>query len=540
MKSIVIYIVISLIFISGVYSQSKTDSVVMAKVDSMLYLYSRYGSFTENDRTISQQYIKNFKALFADNAAVFNDVLQDLYAMELLSVDEYSDGISQKFPTGLAVAIKNLEFGEVSEINDGEMLTIEVRATKDMLGITVDDDFLEEAYLESFIFRYTPDYSDFKLLGVRKLKVENKSLTLKMLDASSGKPVKEVKFILVYNNLPQQTRISDFEGMVYFTDIPPKSLVHVEIDPDADYILAKDKSWVIEDWLAAIEGTRSLLVSRVKEWTRFSLQVYGVPSMTQIRSTNVKNNYQIESFTNEAKFGYSIGVGASYAVLADKKKSISVGVGVGVDTYNSTMSFSKYNQNPEQLIDAGNDSYDLFVVSDLITDKINLTYLQIPVKVDYRKYFESNLVDYLFVSLGVSYGYLIDNSSELSGAASYYGYYQIVSGKEVDIELHNVEGLEFEDNVKIEGANELEVATDNLSALASFGISIPVVKDILNFDAGIQVSYGFSNISKYNYDDYYWARKGLKGDKTSLLGSGSGVGTLSYGIKLGVTYNIFK
>lgn len=540
MKSTIIYTLISLAFISSIQSQSNYDSLVRSKADSMIYYYVRYGAFTENDRNISKQYIKNFSELFTENAALYNDILPDMYSETLLSLDEYSNSASEKFPSGITISINKKEYGNINRFSDKGTGLIEVMAEKEVLGMTIDDDFFEQVYDITILIKFNLDLSNFKIVGVRERKIENRDITLKVLNAEDGSLIKDVKMNLYYNNELQQTRISDYEGTITFADIPPKSLVTVSVDTDEEYVMEKDKDWVIEKWIDALEGQRQILLSRVKEWTKFSLEVFGTPSFTHIKSANTTTNYELGSFSNTAKFGYGLGVGGSYAIIANKKFAVSIGLGVGLDNYNSNISFTDYKQNQKEETDPEGDKYELHVSSNEITDELTLTYITIPLQVNFRKYIDINVIDYVFINVGAEYGYLMDNSSQISGQGTFYGYYHKVGDDVVNINIHNVTDLDFIDDGEINQKREMDISSMNLSAIASAGISFQIVKDILNLDIAVDVNYGISNISNYNYQSYYFAEEGYSKPKSSLIGSGSKLNTLSFGAKIGLTYNIFK
>lgn len=542
MKSTLLYTIFSLVFIANIQAQSNYDSLLRAKADSMIYYYARYGSFTENDRNISKQYIKDFGELFTKNAAVYNDILKEEYSETLLSVNEYSISTSEKFPSGITISIDKKEYGDINRFPDKDKGSIEVQAEKEVLGMTIDDDFFDKSFDITFLINFNLDLSNFKISGIRERKIENKSITLKVLNAKNGSTVKNVKINLYYNNELQQTRISDYQGNITFSDIPPKSLVTLAVSKDEDYVMEKGKDWIIEDWINGLVGQRQILLSRVKEWTKFSLEVFGTPSLTHIKSVNATTNYNLGSFTNNSEFGYGLGVGASYAVFANKKIAISIGTGIGLDIYNSNIVFTNYTQNKKELLDPESDKYELNVTSNEISDELTLTYITVPLNINFRKNINNNIIDYVFINVGAEYGYLAENSSNITGHGTFFGYYHKIGNDVVNVDIHDVKDLNFLDDEPLTQKSEMTVSNMNLSAIASLGVSIKIVEDILNLDIALDVNYGIKNISDYTYQDYYFAKEGYSPSPNyeSLVGSGSHLSTQSFGARIGFTYNIFK
>ena len=119
-------------------------------------------------------YIKNFAELFTDNAAVYNDIITELYSGELLTIDEYSTGVPEKFPSGITITIENKEYGDMKRYSGEGTGTIEVKAVKEVLGMTVDDEFYEETFDIVFILSFNLDLSNFKIIGSRMPEIENK------------------------------------------------------------------------------------------------------------------------------------------------------------------------------------------------------------------------------------------------------------------------------------------------------------------------------------------------------------------------------
>jgi len=547
MKSTIIYTLLSIVFIVNIHAQSVNDSIINAKADSIIYDYSRYGGFTENDRSISKLYIRYFKELFANDAKLNNDIVTDFSSEKNLYVDDYINFVTEKYPSGITLMVDNLIFGKPTINSSNNTGIVKVTGNKEVLGMSISNEFDEESFELTFVISFNLDYSNFKIFAVEQKKIESLDFVIGVRNQKSGDIIEGVRINLFVNgNELHQSRLTNGQGEVYFDKIAPGSLVSLDVDSESDYtypIKDNDKKVdAVEDLIGRVNNSGFFVELRKNvEWNKISLQVFGTPSLTQINSVNVTDNYKLGSFVNDAKFGYGLGIGVSYALIANKKIAVSIATGVGIDTYNGSITFDNYNQNKVSTFDSENDAYDLHVLSSKLTDNISITYISVPIMVNFRKYFVNGLFDYIFVNAGVNYGHLIDNSSDVAGEVTYYGFYKEIDGQIVNVNVHNVEKqLGFIDDKPLSSKAEMEISSMNLSAIASVGVSIPIIENMINLDIAANINYGFSNITNYDYKNYYFAKEGYFGSKSSLLGSGSSVNTMAVGVRVGVTYNIFK
>jgi hypothetical protein len=326
------------------FTQSELD-IIRKKVDSLIYDYSWYGDFTENDRTISSAFMTNFKALFAPDATVLNDI-DILDAAPVISLNDYTDGVIDLFPSGIGMSVTDVVMKTPERIPAYNMGQVKADAVKSIIGMTKNEDVFEKQIQITMFFSFNLDMTNFRIAGIRELVIDNKEITFKVIDFSKGTPLPSVNMNLFYDNQLQQTRETNVDGEVKFTDIPPGSRISVSADENQDYVIETDKELVIEDWLARDEGGRKIYLKRLRVWTGMNLDLHGATGMSMIKSTNDEANYIAESYSAKGQLGHSFGIGFAYYFLKNKKIALGIGIGADMDIINGSIEFDSLVQDP--------------------------------------------------------------------------------------------------------------------------------------------------------------------------------------------------
>jgi len=427
---------------------------------------------------------------------------------------------------------------KIMAYNSGQ---VQVDAVKSIVGYTVNNDVFEKQFQITMFFTFNLNMTNFKIAGIRELVIENKEVTFKVVDFSKGLPLPDIRMNLFYDNQIQQTRTTNMDGDIKFTDIPPGTRISIFADDNQDYVVETGEELVIEDWLARDEGGRKIYLKRLRVWTGMSLDLHGATGMTKIKSTNDQLTYTTGSYSSKGKLGHSFGIGFSYYFLKNKKFAVGIGIGADMDIVNGSITVDSLVQNPYSGIngnpykDSEGQTCSLLYSSDNMGNELGATYLSSPLTIKFRYILDKKFLNYVYINAGMKYSYLFMNKSKMDGSVTYMGEYEQYYG----LVLKDISALGYiTDTVNFE--NDLSISKSNLGVVAGAGISIPLVKPFLNLDIGVDFNMGISDISDYDYTNYYLSTSTSYKEIGSLAGTSKALKTQFLGFHLGVSYDIFK
>jgi predicted nucleic acid-binding Zn-ribbon protein len=236
----------------------------------------------------------------------------------------------------------------------------------------------------------------------------------------------------------------------------------------------------------------------------------------------------------EKKFSPSVQAYLSYETpqLAPKAP-ISLSVGVGVRYFKLSRNFKNLDETINDLTDKDVDMYNLLSSYNNISENVSLTYLDIPLAVCFGKPNVHKVS--AWGKIGITPSFTVGKKFSGDGTYTYSGYYP-----EWDVELYDIEELDFVTNAKSYENAEYSVNPFVIWANVSGGIFIPfsnvekkkVSPWVLKF--GAVFNYSITKISKtIENPDKADASYHIK--NSNILG-GSNTRLLSIGLEVGLIY----
>jgi hypothetical protein len=242
------------------------------------------------------------------------------------------------------------------------------------------------------------------------------------------------------------------------------------------------------------------------------------PSQTTILNRGVFNSSNVKN-SPEVTLNGSVEIGFNLT------NSLSFITGIGNRSYSTTLGMENYN-NSYDSVDSEDDAYELRIVGSKIAEKQKITYLSIPVKINFQYPLSKNI--YPYINLGILVSVPVSMKYSGSGLFDYNGYYP-----KYNITLYELPQYGFPGNVNLNKTDKLDITKYSLNFLASAGI-------MYKLSPGLGVSFGFfydqslSSISNYKPNNYHLTRK--YDQYNTLMSSTSDVRLKAIGTSLSVIY----
>jgi hypothetical protein len=513
---------------------SVEDSLIRSAADSLIYAYQWYGSLTEDDETISENYMITFKGLFAPSAFVFNDINTPVDTGKNITVDDYINGVRQMFPMGISISLEEVDIDDPQRSADKKSGYIKAYAVKNIVGLTTGDDYYNETFDVTLTIGYDAGLTDFKILGIREKQAVMYEITYIVQDVESGVTIPNLEMWLFFHNEVKQKRFTNADGVVRFSEIPEGTRIAVSVAEDQGYEKETTQERPVSEWAEEDGEQRKIYLKRSRRWTGLSLGAYFAGGISGISSNNMETNHTTVTYSSDNMLGYRGGFSFSWYPFRKDKLALGIRSGVGIEHYRSKIGFTGYVQDPSPLmVDVEGDQMSLLVDAETLSDLLQLTCLNVPLLLSFRFIRPSGWIEHFYLAGGVSFSSVLINTHELDGTASYRGYYP-----EWDITLSDIEELGYVSNALVRDESEWKVKNNNLSIQANAGISMPLIKPALAIHIGFEILYGIADIGEYDYENYYFSMG--YGSYESLAGATDRLGTFFYGISAGITYDFRK
>jgi hypothetical protein len=538
MKKIFLTLLLSgIVFLGNIQAQvfnSKQDSTIQANINALIKNYEYYGVLTENDKNISQSMLLNFKKLFTPNAKIYNDIVKG--KPKIMSIDDYLRAVIDTYPSGLGLTVKIEKTGKPEYIPASDKYLIKVLIKKDVFGNDKNGNLLDisKAKNELFIV-FNKQLSSFKISEIKEDQVELASLILTFIDVDKSRPIEGVRAKLIYDGKEMQSKISNKSGKVVFKRVPGEKRVSIKLDEEQGYTTSsKISSKLAFKWANSGLEERRIYLKHIKEWQNLGFEVFGALAFSSISMDFIQTNYDAATINNSGKMVVNGGVNISYYFKSIKNSAFGIESGLHFDSYSADLSTNDYSQNSIQgMKDPEQDSYHLIVSANGVNDNIKLSYLGIPLLVNYRFWLKKPFINYIYANAGIKASFLLNGTSTLNGTSSYSGYYP-----QWDIVIKDIDYLDFYSNHGFNKKSDLEIKSFMISAVISAGVSIPLKKPEFSIVAGFDFGYSPMNISNYSAQDYYLSPK--QQQYNSLAGASDKMNPMSYCFHLGVHYDLFK
>jgi len=535
MKNLGIKITVILIALISITNaqilSSKQDSIIQKKIGKLLYDYSIYGNLTENDIVISQRYINKFKQLFTDNAYLKNDMFGRLYSDDLISVENYIKGAIEKYPSGFSLTVDLIEQKEIKYIEKLRMYLIPVNIKKNVFTMNKAGNLIEKDFEQTIEVLCDIDLIEFKIDRITDKQLELVDVPFSFVDIDNSKALKNIQVVLEYDGKIQQEKFTNASGTVLFTKIPVKKRVKIYILENQGFSSEEIPTKTMGQWANLVD--RKIFLKKYKQWKKMGLELFAKPAFTNIGAQPTSDNFSSSNMIVSGKTNINAGLNFFYYFKSNELKAMGIGLGLNLDIYSSNISIADYSYIGNDIkIDYDGDEYNASVLSNEITDNIQLTYFSIPLIFKYRKTLDSKLISYLNVNVGIKYSYLLSGTSMIDGNVQYAGYYP-----EWELTIKDVGYLGFTKK-SVNHKSDLDIKGHLFSFIASVGISIPIKKPGLFINLGLDGAYGLNNISNYESEDFTFSEQ--QGDYTSFVGASKAIRPYSLGGHISIYYDIFK
>ncbi len=246
------------------------------------------------------------------------------------------------------------------------------------------------------------------------------------------------------------------------------------------------------------------------------------PSFSQIYNKDI---YSDDQWDKKGKFGFNIEV--SY--FAKLSRIVSIGAGLGYSSFSSDVSAdSAVRQSPvAQDIDGHNVIYN--VRTDQLNEHLSVGYFDVPV---YLEFGNPNIDQIGFYGrVGLKLSFPVTNSLSGEGTYTSWGFYP-----DCPVTLMNIPELGFYTDKPIyDDQLDVDLAPVTISLLLSGGITVPV-SNYLILKIGANINYGISEISNTKAEND--SETDIPGSYSRLLYNSSKTNVRSYGVEIGIIYNL--
>ena len=225
----------------------------------------------------------------------------------------------------------------------------------------------------------------------------------------------------------------------------------------------------------------------------------------------------------------------------DAPTALAIGVGLGLSHFKKSIGFKSLIDSLPSMTDTVNDTYSLNMNYSDVKEHLSLTYLDIPVYLEFGKPSKTKFQP--FVRVGLKGSVLISNSFTGEGAYTSTGHYSLKDGKEVDEVISDVPDLGFHNDKKLdEPKPNPNLNTFILWSTTAAGFSFPLSspdKDVLRnviLRMGIKWEYPFMSISKEIDTDSQYTNAKYWHEQCNIL-KGSGNKMQYFGLEVGLIFD---
>jgi len=233
---------------------------------------------------------------------------------------------------------------------------------------------------------------------------------------------------------------------------------------------------------------------------------YGWPSISNDFPIELKDNFDKNSgsawqFSVHFRKQFMKEAAVNERVF-DVPTAVAFGAGIGLSHFNKSIGFKSFEENLEET-DKDVDNYTAHLIYSDVTEELGLTYLDIPLYLEFGKPSKTKFQPY--ARIGLKGSLLISKNASRGGSFSSTGHYTRVDGKTVDVILFDVSDLEFSNNGDLfydkNTAPELNLNSFVLWSTVAAGFNIPLSspdKDILRnviLRIGVKWDYSLMPIS---------------------------------------------
>jgi len=210
-------------------------------------------------------------------------------------------------------------------------------------------------------------------------------------------------------------------------------------------------------------------------------------------------------------------------------KYIGISSGIGLHAYKSQLTLDTY-QNKFNTTDSENEHYEKQISAINIVELQNLTYLSVPMLVNFNLPIGNKFGLLLQTGLGINFP--LKGAYESSGVFTYKGYYPAYN-----VTLEDLPDYGFPSNLGTKGNGKLELTSPGFNAVASFGVDYKVNG---NIQIGLKASYSssLSNIATYSSPENFQLSSNPD-ELNSVMGGCSKVSAQSLGLEIMVRYLLY-
>lgn len=225
-----------------------------------------------------------------------------------------------------------------------------------------------------------------------------------------------------------------------------------------------------------------------RKFPMFYVGINLIPVQTQLIN---EGDFSAAGFTTEKTINFSGEIEAG--CLFSDFFGISLGAGYGSYSSNHLLESYEFDYTTT---DSENDSYERRITGTDIFEIQNISFLNIPVTINFSVPFNRNKMGF-YVHSGISFSIPVSGTFSSSGTFSYKGYYP-----EYNVLLEDLPAYGFGTNINNEAAGELFIKSMNLNLLVKGGFEMFVSKKI-RLAAGILYTSSLSDISDYERNDRF-------------------------------------
>ena len=273
---------------------------------------------------------------------------------------------------------------------------------------------------------------------------------------------------------------------------------------------------------------------------------YNIPSI---------NNSIIRSDFWNKKTGTGLGFGMDFRRQIQKKVIekeeltrvptwIALGIGLGINNFQKSIWFDTFKDTFKNHIDIDGDKCDVYLQYRNVTEKVSLTYLDIPLYLEIGKL--SRIKTSAYFKVGVKASVLISGKKkrEYEGTYTSTAYYKSINGTECHVVLDDVDVLGYFNDKSCYGENPKDtISSFVLWGTISAGINFPfsslennkLAQWILRIDA--KIDYSLSPVSKpLPKSDFDFEGSKFRLNQTNILGGDKGSRIFSPGFSISLIY----
>lgn len=256
----------------------------------------------------------------------------------------------------------------------------------------------------------------------------------------------------------------------------------------------------VEDYYQASENAEEFSLPEMsittisrKGWSMGIEGSYGLSPVENAMLNSVSMDYDAHTWESTPGYGIKAGLNAYYFI----NDNIGFKTGVSFNTYESSFKLSGTFTDTELSTDLNDDSYHKIIAAEY-DSAVSLSYVGIPFVFNYTSGVPGKIG--FFAEVGAVVGIKATAQYESTGDYQFYGYYP--SHPAVTQYLY-IEELGFYDEKNINRQGDVEIASLNISAYASFGLNVSIGY-FSSLKIAPELYFGISDIDAgYDYSDIF-------------------------------------